>query len=176
VSCLGDRSRGAGMYFPEGSGGSRITWGPVDAPVECATTADNQSGGLYRHSGGPGTLLVRVSWDKRSATTFTSVHSGRAQFFGRAASPHYEKVVVAGLPAYWQLRPTPGPSGSWPKQHEKWARGHAHFDGPQPIPSGECPSSHPQPPLTGMAASHSTRRRRYPHASDRHPWSVRRNR
>jgi hypothetical protein len=85
--------------------------GPVDAPVECATTADNQSGGLYRRSGGPGTLLVRVLWDQRSATTFTSAHSGRAQFLGRAASPHYEKVVVAGLPAYWQLRPMPGPGG-----------------------------------------------------------------
>jgi hypothetical protein len=85
--------------------------GPVDAPVECATTADNQSGGLYHRSGGPATLLVRVSWDKRTVTTFMTAHSGDAQFLGRAARPQYEKVMVADLPAYWQLRPTPGPGG-----------------------------------------------------------------
>lgn len=85
--------------------------GPVGAPVECATSADHQSGGLYHRSDRPGTLLVQVSWDKRTVNTFTTAHSGHAQFLGRAARSQYEKVMVAGLPAYWQLRPTPGPKG-----------------------------------------------------------------
>jgi hypothetical protein len=85
--------------------------GPVDAPAECATTTHNQSGGLYHRSGEPGTLLVRVSWNKRTASTFTMTHSGDARYLGTAARPQYGKVMVAGQPAYWQLRPTPGPGG-----------------------------------------------------------------
>jgi hypothetical protein len=83
--------------------------GPVDAPAECATSTD--SAGLYHLSAGPGTLLVHVSWGKRAVTTFNVAHSGHAKYLGGAAPPQYGKVIVAGLPAYWQLRPTPGPGG-----------------------------------------------------------------
>jgi hypothetical protein len=86
--------------------------GPVQAPGECTASTGNQSVGLYRVSGGPGPLLVHVSWDKRAVTTFTVAHSGHAKYPDGAAPPQYGKVTVAGVPAYWQLSPAPGPGNT----------------------------------------------------------------
>jgi hypothetical protein len=86
--------------------------GPVQAPSECTTSTGNQSVGLYHVSGGPRTLLVHVSWDERSVTTFTVAHSGRAKYLDEAAPPQYGKATVAGVPAYWQLSPAPGPGNT----------------------------------------------------------------
>ncbi len=63
-------------------------------------------------SGGPGTLLVHVSWDKRTVTTFTVAHSGHAKYLDGAVPPQYAKVTVAGVPAYWQLSSSSNPGNA----------------------------------------------------------------
>jgi len=80
-------------------------------PSECSTSPGNQSGGLYFLSG-QGTLLVHVSWDKRTVTAFTVTHSGHAKYLGGTVPPQYAKVTVAGVSAYWQLSPAPGPGNT----------------------------------------------------------------
>ncbi len=85
---------------------------PVQTSSECTTYAGNQSGGLYHPSDGPGTLLVHVSWDKQTVTTFTVAHSGHAKYLNGEAPPQYLKVTVAGVPAYWQVSPVPGPGNA----------------------------------------------------------------
>ena len=56
-------------------------------------------------------MLVNVSWDKRTANTFTVAHGGHAKYIAAGGSavppPQYSKVTVAGIPAYWQLSPPP---------------------------------------------------------------------
>ena len=56
-------------------------------------------------------MLVHVSWDKRTVSTFTVAHSGHATYLDGAVPPQYAKVTVARTPAYWQLSPAAGPGG-----------------------------------------------------------------
>ena len=82
------------------------------APSQCATSPGDQSSGLYRLSAGPGTMVVRVSWNKRTASSFTVAHSGTAKYLNGAVPPKYAEVSVGGVPAYWQLSPPAGPGGA----------------------------------------------------------------
>ena len=84
----------------------------VQAPSQCATSPGDQSSGLYRLSAGPGTMVVRVSWNKRTASSFTVAHSGTAKYLNGAVPPKYAEVSVGGVPAYWQLSPPAGPGGA----------------------------------------------------------------
>jgi len=84
----------------------------VQAPSQCATSPGDQSSGLYRLSAGPGTMVVRVSWNKRTASSFTVAHSGKAKYLNGAVPPKYAEVTVGGVPAYWQLSPPAGPGGA----------------------------------------------------------------
>ena len=94
-----------------GQDATKALGGPVQGPSECSTSPGNQSGGLYFLSG-QGTLLVHVSWDKRTVTAFTVTHSGHAKYLGGTVPPQYAKVTVAGVSAYWQLSPAPGPGNT----------------------------------------------------------------
>ena len=59
----------------------------------------------------PGTVQVNVAWSKKQVTTFTVSHSGHAinvaQGGGAVTPPQYANVTVAGVPAYWQVSPSP---------------------------------------------------------------------
>jgi len=84
----------------------------VQAPSQCATSPGDQSSGIYRLSAGPGTMVIRVSWNKRTTSSFTVAHSGKAKYLDGAVPPTYAEVTVGGVPAYWQLSPAAGPGGA----------------------------------------------------------------
>lgn len=91
--------------------------GPVQPPQRCSLLPGNQSDGIYLSGGSePGVLEVTVAWGERQVTTFTVSHSGHAHFVapagGSVASPRYARVTVSGVPAYWQLSPSPISGGS----------------------------------------------------------------
>jgi len=52
-------------------------------------------------------MQVNLSWGKRVATTFTVSHSGHAKWPTGVVAPQYARVVVNGVPAFWQLSPSP---------------------------------------------------------------------
>jgi len=56
-------------------------------------------------------MVVRVSWNKRTASSFAVAHSGKAKYLNGAVPPKYSEVAVGGEPAYWQLSPPAGPGG-----------------------------------------------------------------
>ena len=57
-------------------------------------------------------MVVRVSWNKRTASSFTVAHSGKVKYLNGAVPPKYSEVTVGGEPAYWQLSPPAGPGGA----------------------------------------------------------------
>jgi hypothetical protein len=91
---------------------SNALGGSVQVPSECTTSTADQSDGLYRVSGGAGPLIVHVSWDRQTVTTFELAHSGHANDLDGTTPPRYSRVTVAGVPAYWQLSPAPGPGNA----------------------------------------------------------------
>ena len=86
--------------------------GPVQLPDQCRTLRSNQTDALYLVSGPePGALQVDVAWGKKQVTTFRISHSGHARYVeqggGAVAPPQYADVTVSGVPAYWQVSPSP---------------------------------------------------------------------
>jgi hypothetical protein len=86
--------------------------GHVQLPNQCRTLPSNQSDVLYVVGGPePGSMQVDVAWGKKQVTTFTVSHSGHAHYVeqggGAVTPPQYAKVTVSGLPAYWQVSPSP---------------------------------------------------------------------
>ena len=86
--------------------------GHVTLPTQCASLPSNQSNVLYIVSGPkPGTVQVNVAWGKKQVTTLTVAHSGHArnvtQGGGYVPPPQYANVTVSGVPAYWQISPSP---------------------------------------------------------------------
>ena len=85
----------------------------VQGPHECNALPGDQSSGLYFVAAPkPGTLSVNISWNTGSITTFTVSQSGHAKWESASPPPTYERVTVAGVPAYWQLSPTAGPGNA----------------------------------------------------------------
>jgi hypothetical protein len=74
--------------------------------------AGDQSQTLYDFGGSvSGVLLVNISWNKSAIHTFTVTHSGHACFAAGDTPPVYQRVIVAGVPAYWRLNPPPVSGG-----------------------------------------------------------------
>ena len=57
-------------------------------------------------------MVVRVSWNRRTASSFTVAHNGTAKYLNGAVRPKYAEVTIGGVPAYWQLSPPAGPGGA----------------------------------------------------------------
>ena len=57
-------------------------------------------------------MVVRVSWNRRTTSSFTVAHSGKAKYLNGAVPPKYAEVTLGGAPAYWQLSPAAGPGGA----------------------------------------------------------------
>ncbi|MGD0395056.1 MAG: hypothetical protein ABSC41_20735 [Acidimicrobiales bacterium] len=63
-------------------------------------------------------MAVGLSWNHKSVTEFTNIHSGHAHFVTlangrRVPAPKYAKVQVSGISAYWFVfGPEPVGSGS----------------------------------------------------------------
>ena len=73
--------------------------------------------GLYLPVHPPGMLLVNVSWNTRTATTFTVSHSGHVRYIspgGGTVTPlTYSKVTVSGVTTYYrQLTPASSTSSN----------------------------------------------------------------
>ena len=86
--------------------------GHVQLPNQCRTSPSNQSDALYLVGGPqPGALQVDVAWGKKQVTTFKVSHSGHAHYVeqggGAVKPPQYANVTVSGVPAYWQVSPSP---------------------------------------------------------------------
>ncbi len=83
---------------------------PAQPPSQCRVVPGDESEGLYLPGGRTrGLLSVNVSWNKEAVHTFRVSHSYHVHYGGTAPPPVYSRVMVSGIPAYWQpSRPTSG--------------------------------------------------------------------